>query len=1028
MQRQDPADGNIGLLATLVKCWKVPAQRHTTRSAFKHRDACQIPHSSHRPPGSSDPVMRRCLSPRQRMCWACIRTRSVRGARPDACATTGSTSVAIVATGWSTSSVSSQPPRRIRPRASPRRASRPGSGAGPSMAADRTLTDSAAGVDLLADLAEIASFPSGVDAALDQACHRIRVATGAALVGIWEVRPGGLVSRATDVEGPGITAGRNVPPGRSLFSQALESSEPIHARPGVDGPEPVLGMGTDELVVRIPGGEHPWGVLVIAGAVELGRDDGHRLARAIARTMGVLIQGANASEQASGRLRRAEALRRVATDLTSRLDVGDVVRDLSDHARVLFGADRVAVVLHDAEGRVSSPGGTGFSDAFLDAARALEVDRLGQRELPSRRPVILVGPDTPRSGSPLRAAAIQEGVDTLLSAPLVDGHEIHGMLYLAHDRPHRWRQIDLDSAEALAGDAAIAVRSARTFGRMATWAAQLQSIQRLGSRLSGLTDVREIGHAIATELRQLIDYQNVRVYRVHGKDLMPVAMMGHGTVYSDETVESLRVEIGEGVTGWVAKYRVPQLVDDTANDPRAITIPGSEPDIDESMLLAPMVHEGVCLGVLVLSKLGLRQFTEDDLRLLVIYASFAAQAMTNADATAMMREQASALERQLAAQRELLRTTESILTTLDQRAVLEQITDRHGRPDPLRQHRDRGRGPIGRPARPPHRPRHPLRRVPAAVGARRGGHRHLGRGAQRAGPDRGRADRRARQPLPRDRRHRRQPDRRAAARPRGRRRRDDAGAPGERDRVRRAGVRARQAVRRAGLDRPSQRRDVPGGRVPRPDRRSHGPAQPPHVQGLAGPQRRRGRSVRPRHGRPGRVQGGQRQARPPDGRPAPARDRRGAPGRRPRHRRRVPLRRRRVRADPPVERRERAARRWRTHPVRGRRRRRRGHELARGERASSRPRSGPPRSPSTGPRPRTCCSPRTAPASSQSAAAGARSRRRPRASRSPASSRSPSPLRSTRRACRRPDPRPHRARRHPVSGCCVTIGPRGGCS
>ena len=317
--------------------------------------------------------------------------------------------------------------------------------------------------------------------------------------------------------------------------------------------------------------------------------------------------------------------------------------------------------------------------------------------------------------------------------PLVDGHEIHGMLYLAHDRPHRWRQVDLDSAEALAGDAAIAVRSARTFGRMATWAAQLQSIQRLGSRLSGLTKVREIGHAIATELRQLIDYHNVRVYRVHGKDLVAVAMMGDGAVYSDETVENLRVEVGEGVTGWVAKYRVPQLVDDTANDPRAITIPGSEPDIDESMLLAPMVHEGVCLGVLVLSKLGLRQFTEDDLRLLVIYASFAAQAMTNADATARMREQASAIERQLAAQRELLRTTESILTTLDQRAVLEQITDRMGALIQSRQHRDRGRRPRGRPAGPADRPRHARRRLPPALGAGRDRHRDLGRRAQRAG-------------------------------------------------------------------------------------------------------------------------------------------------------------------------------------------------------------------------------------------------------------------------------------------------------
>jgi diguanylate cyclase (GGDEF)-like protein len=96
------------------------------------------------------------------------------------------------------------------------------------------------------------------------------------------------------------------------------------------------------------------------------------------------------------------------------------------------------------------------------------------------------------------------------------------------------------------------------------------------------------------------------------------------------------------------------------------------------MLLAPMVHEGVCLGVVVLSRQGVRQFTEDDLRLLVIYASFAGQAMANADSTALLREQSTALERRLRAQRELLRVTESILTTLDQRAVLEQITDRLG--------------------------------------------------------------------------------------------------------------------------------------------------------------------------------------------------------------------------------------------------------------------------------------------------------------------------------------------------------------
>jgi len=94
------------------------------------------------------------------------------------------------------------------------------------------------------------------------------------------------------------------------------------------------------------------------------------------------------------------------------------------------------------------------------------------------------------------------------------------------------------------------------------------------------------------------------------------------------------------------------------------------------MLLAPMIYEDQVLGVLVLSKLGLHQFTDDHLRLLVIYASFAAQAFANADATGLLLAQSDALGRQLANQRALLAVTESILTTLDPRAILDQVAER----------------------------------------------------------------------------------------------------------------------------------------------------------------------------------------------------------------------------------------------------------------------------------------------------------------------------------------------------------------
>jgi two-component system cell cycle response regulator len=230
----------------------------------------------------------------------------------------------------------------------------------------------------------------------------------------------------------------------------------------------------------------------------------------------------------------------------------------------------------------------------------------------------------------------------------------------------------------LATQAGVAIRAAQDYDRMATWAAHLQSIQQLGVRLNRLSGVTEIGMAIATELRQLIDYHNVRVYRLVGQDLIPVAMLGQVGEYVDETPDKLRVTLGQGITGWVAANHIAQNLGDAAADPRANTIPGTEDDLDESMLLAPMLFDDQVLGVLVLSKLGLNQFSDDDLRLLVIYASFAAQAMANADATERLRDQSLALERQLRSQRELLQITESILTTLDARAVLESITERLG--------------------------------------------------------------------------------------------------------------------------------------------------------------------------------------------------------------------------------------------------------------------------------------------------------------------------------------------------------------
>ena len=229
-----------------------------------------------------------------------------------------------------------------------------------------------------------------------------------------------------------------------------------------------------------------------------------------------------------------------------------------------------------------------------------------------------------------------------------------------------------------AAQVTVAVKTAQQFSQLARWAAQLQSIQQLGARLNRLTTVPEIASAIATELRVLINYDNIRVYRLDGEDLNAVALNATDDLYLDETPEDVRSRVGQGITGWVAEHGIAQNLPNTTIDPRTEDIPGSD-IFDESMLLAPLLYEDRVLGVIALSSRGLNQFEDDDLRLLEIYASIAAQAMANADATDQLRAQSERLQRQLRSQRELLELTESILSTLDPRAVLGQIADRLGR-------------------------------------------------------------------------------------------------------------------------------------------------------------------------------------------------------------------------------------------------------------------------------------------------------------------------------------------------------------
>jgi diguanylate cyclase (GGDEF)-like protein len=159
--------------------------------------------------------------------------------------------------------------------------------------------------------------------------------------------------------------------------------------------------------------------------------------------------------------------------------------------------------------------------------------------------------------------------------------------------------------------------------------AHMKMLQSLGGKLNRLNDVKQIGTVIATELRALIDYHNCRVSLVEGDDVIPIAFVGQFTSQTREPMEILACKVGEGITGRVAQTGESLLIGDAANCEFARILPGTD-SIDESQVVVPLTFGTRVVGVIVISKLGLNQFDEDDMRLLEVLAGHAAVALENA--------------------------------------------------------------------------------------------------------------------------------------------------------------------------------------------------------------------------------------------------------------------------------------------------------------------------------------------------------------------------------------------------------------
>lgn len=436
-------------------------------------------------------------------------------------------------------------------------------------------------------------------------------------------------------------------------------------------------------IIRLPLtiGPERIGVLLVAddqeGAFLRSR---RRFMSAVAATTSVALRHARAIARARRELTRARALAGVTRELTGQLELGSVLSDIADRTRGLFDADRVGLwmLTEEREHPFELAAERGISPAFqaMVAQLTLNSPSLGTQAVRERRTFVARHADTDPSTGVLQDVYRDEGIKTACLVPLVTHDRAVGVIGLYHARDRDWPDDELALAQAFANQAAVAISNARMYRSTAEQAARMRSIHDLSARLNRLTDVQAIADAIVAEASTLAAFHDIRIYTVDWEKgtCEPIAYTDRDLGDGDFR-EALRVAIGPGsLTGWVAGNAQPILSNDALRDGRGHTIAGTE-EIDESMLVVPMVYEGRSVGVIALSKLGLNQFSTDDLQTMMIFAGYAAQALVNARSYRRLEEQSSQLARQLDSQRKLLDVSAQVMGTLEQEDILEVVAD-----------------------------------------------------------------------------------------------------------------------------------------------------------------------------------------------------------------------------------------------------------------------------------------------------------------------------------------------------------------
>jgi PAS domain S-box-containing protein len=407
--------------------------------------------------------------------------------------------------------------------------------------------------------------------------------------------------------------------------------------------------------------ERPLGAITVT-ASWLGPED-VPMVSALADHIAITLEHVRTRIEMEAGLARERIRNQVAEAVASALELPVVLDRVIRLAAELTGAEAGAIGLIDPDGEnVSYPHLFGLPEE-IRSQPAHRGQGLTWRVIENRTEIVV--PEYTQHPDAI-PAWVQAGVRSLIGVPLIAGDEIIGVLglFTKSGKPS-FSQEHVEMARAIARVSSIAIKNARLYSDANRRAKEAQALIQTARSISASLDQDTVLHLISEQAKALLQADASRIHLLDPTEDTLRCVIALGT--PAEAAMSMELEPGEGLTGYVVEHGEPIIVNNAAEDPRSVPIPGTPADELECLALAPLRVRQRTMGAMTVRREGLdRPFTSFDLDLLTAFAAQAAVTLENAHLFGQIASQAQQLEIEVAE-----RTRELAISEARYRALVE---------------------------------------------------------------------------------------------------------------------------------------------------------------------------------------------------------------------------------------------------------------------------------------------------------------------------------------------------------------------